>query len=231
MQRKRGGETLDGGQRPDGDDNMPVATTLADTALEAIKTKPMLVIIDGLAEAELRSAASLQHEIWAMGLVHKSLERGDGVRFVFTSTFHPIHPAAAALPITWVSPFAGVTDSPWCSAESFSFLTGHAAGLEVFARNPQLSSFVLSINALAINQAILPYYRQGLLRLIDGIRTILRLILVRVLSALSRCPNAINAVLVLLAASRRYGLRSEPSDYTLPVLTSMSVVIGEAARL
>lgn len=68
-------------------------------------------------------------------------------------------------------------------------------------------------------------------RLIDGIRAILRLVLIRVLSGLSRCPDTINAILVLLAASRRYGLRSEPSDYTLPVLTPKSVVIGEVARL
>jgi hypothetical protein len=85
--------------------------------------------------------------------------------------------------------------------------------------------YVASV-AVAIDQTILSRLRQNLLRLIDGTRAILRLILIRVLSALSRHPDAINVALVLLAASRCFGHRTDPSDRTLPVLTSMSVVTG-----
>ena len=83
----------------------------------------------------------------------------------------------------------------------------------------------------AIDEALLPHLRQGLLRLVDAIRAVFRLILIRVLSALSRYPDAITFVMRMLASSRCYGHRTEPGDYTSPISTSMPVVIGEAARL
>jgi hypothetical protein len=83
---------------------------------------------------------------------------------------------------------------------------------------------------VAINEALLPQFRHGWLRLVDRIRAILRLMLIRVLSSRSRRPTALNFILVLLAASRCFGHRSEPSDHALPALTSMSAVTGATAR-
>jgi hypothetical protein len=84
---------------------------------------------------------------------------------------------------------------------------------------------------LTFDDNIFAHLRQELLRLVSRLRIVIRLRLIFVLSGLSRIPNAVNFVLLLLAAVRCYGRRTEPSDYTLPVLTSMSVVTGEAARL
>jgi len=97
-------------------------------------------------------------------------------------------------------------------------------------RNATCASSV-EVRSLLVRLNMSSDLREKCLRLLDGIRSNLRLTLIRVLSALSRSPDTINAVLVLLAASRCYGHRTEPSGHTLPVLTSMSVVIGEAARL
>lgn len=80
--------------------------------------------------------------------------------------------------------------------------------------------------SMAIDEGLLSHLRRDLLRFIGGIRAALRLMLIRVLNALARCPDTIKAVLVLLAATRCYGRRTEPSDYILPVLTSMSAVTG-----
>ena len=149
----------------------------------------------------------------------------------------------AALPTNWVAPFAGVTDSPWSSVANLPSsnrlvpidlvqrLPGDAVGHEVVTPGQRTYSVVLAINALAVSQAFLLHYRQSLLRLVNGIRAILRLMLIRVLSALARCPDTINAILVLLAASRCFGYRTEPGDCAPPVFTSKSVVIGEPARL
>jgi hypothetical protein len=83
---------------------------------------------------------------------------------------------------------------------------------------------------LMIDQALLPQFQRAWLRLVDRLRATLRLVLIRVLSALSRRPAARSFVLVLLAASRCFGRRAEPSDHALPALISMSVVTGAAAR-
>ena len=85
--------------------------------------------------------------------------------------------------------------------------------------------------SLTFDEYIFARLRQELLRLASRIRVVLRLRLISILSGLCRISEVINFVLLLLAAARCYGRRTEPSDYTLPVLTSKSVVIGEAARL
>lgn len=154
-------------------------------------------------------------------------------------------PAAAGLTAPSAIPSVGAADHPWTSSLALSFsvvslplsdqliLSDPArpsqrgtGGPAVFAPDWRLADFVLEID-----DVLLPYFRHDLIRLIYGVRSILRLILIRVLSALSRCPGGISAVLVLLAASRCFGYRTEPGDCAPPVLTSKSVVIGEAARL
>jgi len=61
--------------------------------------------------------------------------------------------------------------------------------------------------------ALPPDNRVTLLRLLDGILAALRLMLVRVMAALSRRPAVLTFVLVMLAACLRYGRREEPGDY------------------
>jgi hypothetical protein len=79
---------------------------------------------------------------------------------------------------------------------------------------------------LTFDENIFAHLRQELLRLVSRIRIVLRLRLIYVLSGLFRIPDTVNFVLRLLAAARCYGRRAEPSDYTLPVLTSIPVVTG-----
>ena len=67
---------------------------------------------------------------------------------------------------------------------------------------------------LAIKDGALPRDdRTALLRFLDGILAALCLMLVRVLAALSRRPDALTFALVLLAACLRYGRRGEPDDH------------------
>lgn len=73
----------------------------------------------------------------------------------------------------------------------------------------------------------LPEQRENLLLLLDGIRAALHLRLVLVLAALARRPDVRNLVLVLVAASRCYGHRSEPDDHLLPTHRSKPIVRGE----
>jgi len=66
--------------------------------------------------------------------------------------------------------------------------------------------------------ALPPDNRAALLRLLGGILAVLCLMLVRVLAALSRRPDALTFVLVMLAACLRYGRREDPDDGTsLPI--------------
>ena len=71
--------------------------------------------------------------------------------------------------------------------------------------------------------------RQDLIRLLDGIRSALRLALIRFRAALMRRPVAHCFLLVLLAVSRHYGRRGEPDAHLLPARTPMAVARGELA--
>ena len=198
--------------------------------------KTTAILAYAQAAARVNRVQAVRHNVTALDQLHNDLVRGGGI-FVPTPSLGERRSLAAAAFTTSAAPFTDATDRPWASFADLSLLD-HLIALgrvkyiddDLPEPSPRGSDW-LDGCVMAINKALLPAYRQGLLRLINGIRTILRLILVRVLSALSQCPDTINAVLVLLAASRRHGLRSEPSDYTLPVLTPKSVVIGETARL
>jgi hypothetical protein len=72
-----------------------------------------------------------------------------------------------------------------------------------------------------------PGLRADLLRLVGGRQAVLCHTLVLVLVAIGYRPDVRNFVLVLIAASRRYGHRSEPDDHLLPANRSISVVRGE----
>jgi hypothetical protein len=154
-------------------------------------------------------------------------------------------PAVARLTATSAITPIGAADHPWASSLDLSFSVvslppsgqlipldrGRRTQLDadepvVFIPDWRLSGFVLAIEAV-----LLRYSRRGLLYLIYGIRMILYLRLVRVLSGLFGRPDAISLVLRLLAASRCFGYRTDSGDYVPPFLTSMSVVIGEAALL
>jgi hypothetical protein len=148
-------------------------------------------------------------------------------------------------PATCVAPLVAAAVRPWSfaiglsSASAITLFSGQtnplepgrrtqhdAGGSTVFAAKLHVDHSSSIINKSALLRLI-----QELLNFFNRIRIILRCRLVRVLSGFSRISAAINFVLLLLAAARHYGRRSEPSDHTLPVLTSMSVVIGGAARL
>jgi hypothetical protein len=58
-----------------------------------------------------------------------------------------------------------------------------------------------------------PDDRKALGRFVGGIIAALSMLLVRVLAALSRMFNAVNSVLVMIAACLRYGHRQEPDDH------------------
>jgi hypothetical protein len=57
-----------------------------------------------------------------------------------------------------------------------------------------------------------PDNKPTLLRLLDGILAALRLMVILVLAALSRHPQALTFVLVMLAACLHYGRRAEPAE-------------------
>jgi hypothetical protein len=75
----------------------------------------------------------------------------------------------------------------------------------------------------------LPELRGNLIRLIDGIRAALCLVLVLVRAALARRLDAPSFLLVLIAISRRYGRRDESDDDALPAHRWTSVIGGELA--
>jgi hypothetical protein len=87
----------------------------------------------------------------------------------------------------------------------------------------------VEVESLLVRLNLSADLRKQWLRLLDGIRSTLRLMLIRVRSALSRLPKARDFGLVLFTASRCFGHRSDPGDHGLPVRMPMSVVIGEAA--
>jgi len=198
-----------------------------------------------------RSAHSLRRDIAELDLLHDQLKNEAAFprQILIVDNIDsdlPPHSFERALlpaadpPVAPVFLYAETEDPPWSSVIdlSFSAVGPWAPGQPIpfnQAQRPLGDGADLEISTLAwhppslvlaVNEALLPYYRQGLLRLIDGIRTVLRLILIRVLSALSRCPDAINIILVILASSRHFGHRTEPDDHPLPVLTSISVVTG-----
>jgi hypothetical protein len=68
--------------------------------------------------------------------------------------------------------------------------------------------------------------RAALLRLLDGILSALCLMLVLVLAALSRQPNALAFVLVILAVCLRYGRRSEPDGHAFLPMRRYQTSLG-----
>ena len=69
---------------------------------------------------------------------------------------------------------------------------------------------------LVLRAGVPSIYRDGLVCMVDGIRTALCLVLILVLAALTRRPKLVSFLLVLLAVCLRYGHRSEPDDHLLP---------------
>jgi hypothetical protein len=163
------------------------------------------------------SARSLRRSIASAGQLYALMSPpGDLIRTSDLVTFDVV-PAQSTTSIAW---FADTEDRPW------SFMVGPLSPDQIISSD---AARHVKSSSLTIDEYILD--RQVFLRLVDRIRIALRIRLIRVLNGLSRIPDAINLILLLLAASRCYGHRTEPSDYALPVLTSMSVVIGETARL
>lgn len=186
----------------------------------------------------LSSRRSVKRGIAELDQLHSDLEedRGDGRLIIYD----PAGEVCAeyliqAKTTTTVAASADAADHPWSSAVG----SLSAGSLDPGQRTPRDAYEFLMFGpgshavflSLTFDEYLFARLRQELLRLVNRIRMVLRLRLIYIMSGLSRIPEAVNFVLLLLAAARCYGRRTEPSDYTLPVLTSMSVVIGEAARL
>jgi hypothetical protein len=79
-----------------------------------------------------------------------------------------------------------------------------------------LARAVVGIRVSTRDKRLVQDYRDGLRRFIDGILAALRFMVIMVLAALSRRPQAPAFLLVLLAAARHYGHRSEPDGHFPP---------------
>lgn len=82
---------------------------------------------------------------------------------------------------------------------------------------------------LAAAETLFRKFRKDLLRKVRRARARRQPRLARPWNLRSRCPSLASFALILLATSRCFGHREEPSDHTVPALTPMSAVIGEAA--
>ena len=94
-----------------------------------------------------------------------------------------------------------------------------AAALKVLASNATVS----------LVKALLPNFRQHLLRLLDSIRAALRFMFGYALGISFEQADVVSFVLLLLAASRCFGHRGDPDDHGLPVFKPMSFVVGSSA--
>jgi hypothetical protein len=192
--------------------------------------------------ALLSSGRSVKRSIAELDQLHSDLDHGDGRIVICDADYVSSYVLsgrsdAAMAPTTSIVSSADTADHPWSS------VVGSPAGsqlipLDAGRRTPgDVGASVVcrpeSHNVsswLTFNEYLFPRLRRELLRLVNRLRIVLRLTLICVLSGLPRIPDAINFVLLLLAAVRCYGRRTEPS-YLLPFLTSMSVVVGETVRL
>ena len=173
-------------------------------------------------------AAVVHHDVGKAGphiqrrLLVKELKRLRGLRSVVTGD--------NLLPALWIQCKSLPTTRPQPSlAETGLTATlgsmAATAGSGLFGQN---SSKVVIM--LTIVEALRRQFHQAWLRFVNRLQATVRLVFIRVLSVLSRRPAAVSSVLVLLAASRCFGHRSELSDHALPALISMSVATGAAAR-
>ncbi len=150
------------------------------------------------------SVRSMRREISELGGWIARLERQGRIHFVYG----PSTPGGAVAPYTTsVAPFADDADRPWSSILSQS----HMPVSPSFSDRPMPAYRPIGV-VLELRAVLFPQLR----RLIDVVRAVLRLVLIRVLSALARCPAALDFVQLLLAALRCFGLRTEPGDYALP---------------
>jgi hypothetical protein len=147
-------------------------------------------------------------------------------------------PAARPTPhlLTWrTRAFAGLTESSWLSSdnapEASVALTFAAQDIQLGHHEPpRLTSFRLSVDNGREN------VRAALLRLLDMLRSMVRLLngvirterLMRLLvrNGLMCRSNALAFVLVILAACRRYGRRSEPDGCTILITRRHLVSMG-----
>jgi hypothetical protein len=188
------------------------------------------------------SGRTAKRSMAELNQLHSNLDRCDRVVVIYDPVdAYSGRSSVVTAPTTSIASPADAADHPWSSTIGSLFADQlgsscsgryrqHDAG-EAFTFAPELNTANSSPRLAWFSKYVLACLWQELLRLFNRMRMILRLRLIYVLTGLSRIPEAINFVLLLLAAARFYRRRTEPSDYTLPVLTSMSVVIGETARL
>lgn len=167
------------------------------------------------------------------------LERADGLAFIYDPVAEVSGGRSSVVRVvtTSVTPSADSADL-WSSAVG-SLSARPLVLLDPGGRSPPDAGDAVMVapeshaasSCLTFYEFVFARLRQELLRLVSRMRIVLRLRLLCLLSGLSGIPDAISFVLLLLAVARCYGHRTEPSDYALPVFTSMSIVIGESAHL
>lgn len=216
-------------------DQPAAETSLLALSCPRVESTFVTVLLAG--QVVVSSGRSVKRSIAELDQLHSNLDRRDRVVVIYDPVdAYSGRPSVVTAPTTSIASPADAADHPWSSAIAslpagqlipFESLdagrrTPRDAGESVmFGPKPQRAS-----PSLTFDEYLFARLRQQLLRLINRMRIALRLRLIYVLSRLSRIPEEINFVLLLLAAARCYGRRTEPSDYTLPVLTSMSVVTG-----
>lgn len=186
--------------------------------------------------ALLSSGRWVKHSIAELDQLHSDLDRGDGVLVTYDPTNYasPGRPDATTVPQTSTASSADTPDLPDASV-GISLPAGLSVAFDLGRRTERDESesvMFLHEEAHALRWELTPYedflarLQQELLCLVNRLRMVLRFRLMYILSGLSHIPDAINVVLLLLAAVRCYGRRTETSDYTPPVLTSILVVTG-----
>jgi hypothetical protein len=98
------------------------------------------------------------------------------------------------------------------------------------AHGPTATVSLEPASYIAVSGAFVTDIHQAFLRYIDGVITVLSLLLVRVLAALARLGDFIDFILVIIAAFLHYGHRHEPGDDdSLPTRRNWTSS-GECAR-
>jgi hypothetical protein len=183
------------------------------TRAEVRKTLGLVAVL-----SEVRNAIDDEDQpsrfLFSFSLAHEAAHLPRSIR---TRLWQPESPEERRSTYPWL---ADTVDAPWPSpnwqATDYGCL---GAWDEAFVAQPDGAVFWVPAPGTGYLYPLYPYSLgleadacAALLRFVDGIMAALRLMLVRVLAALSRFINAANLVLVIIAACLRFGHRDEPGD-------------------
>jgi hypothetical protein len=122
-------------------------------------------------------------------------------------------PSALHLPVWDTRAFAGVTGQAWFDSEDGTLATATPTFRVSRPRPVGSAPSRVTLYVTAVTWSLLVDGWAAMVRVIDSVLTALRLIRLLVRAGLGRRLNALAYVLVIIAACRRYGHRSEPDDH------------------